>query len=303
MQNPHLRKLANNLKSLVIMDRAPSTVRKYCLSYYKWCRWAKTHGLKALPADGCYFSLYLSELISTASSPSPVIAAVYGVSWAHRKAGSLDPASHPLVVQAVGAAKRLLAKPITRKEPIKVDHLKEISSTFNRPGMSLKDLQTLLIIFVGFTGFLRWNDLSNIRVENIRILPSHMSIFLEKRKNDQFRKGQYVDIARFEKLNFCPVNLMERFLARSGLEHGHLLRKTEGSGSKMHLTRTPLPYHVARKLVLAMIARIGLDPKKFGLHSLRSGGATTAASRGAKDRSISRHGGWRSTFSKLLAWN
>ena len=33
LQNPHLRELAWNLKSLVMMDRAQSTVKKYCLSY------------------------------------------------------------------------------------------------------------------------------------------------------------------------------------------------------------------------------------------------------------------------------
>ena len=220
------------------------------------------------------------------------------MSWAHRKAGIPDPASHPLVVQAVGAAKRLLAQPISRKDPIKTDHLKEIADKFDKPGMSLKDLQTLLIILVGFMGFMRWSDLSSIRVENIQILPSHMSILLEKRKNDQFRKGQYINFARFEKIGFCPVSVTERFLARSGLDCGLLLTKTSGSGSKLHLTQTPLPYHQARKQVLAMIAAIGLDVKKFGLHSLRSGGATAAANRGVKDRSISRHGGWRSTVSR-----
>ena len=111
------------------MDRARSTIKKYCLSYCRWCRSAARHGLKPLPAEGCYFALYLSEIISTASTPSQEIAAVYGVSWAHRKVGIPDPASHPLVVQAVGAAKRLLAQAIARKDPIKLDHLKEIHIT------------------------------------------------------------------------------------------------------------------------------------------------------------------------------
>jgi hypothetical protein len=33
---------------------------------------------------------------------------------------------------------------------------------------------------------------------------------------------------------------------------------------------------------------------KFGLHSLRSGGATAAANYGIKDRLFKRHGRWRS---------
>ena len=43
---------------------------------------------------------------------------------------------------------------------------------------------------------------------------------------------------------------------------------------------------------------IGLDPKQYGLHSLRSGGATTAANRGVPDRLFKRHGRWRSETAK-----
>ena len=42
----------------------------------------------------------------------------------------------------------------------------------------------------------------------------------------------------------------------------------------------------------------GLDPKCYGLHSLRSGGATTAAAMGIPDRLLQRQGGWRSARAK-----
>ena len=38
----------------------------------------------------------------------------------------------------------------------------------------------------------------------------------------------------------------------------------------------------------------GLECDEYGLHSLRSGGASEAAAAGVKDRLIKRHGGWRS---------
>ena len=43
---------------------------------------------------------------------------------------------------------------------------------------------------------------------------------------------------------------------------------------------------------------IGLPKNKFGLHSLRSGGATTAANAGIPDRLFKKHGRWRSEKAK-----
>ena len=46
-----------------------------------------------------------------------------------------------------------------------------------------------------------------------------------------------------------------------------------------------------------MLAAIGLNKKQFGLHSLRSGGASAAANAGV-DRFFKRHGRWRSENAK-----
>ena len=43
---------------------------------------------------------------------------------------------------------------------------------------------------------------------------------------------------------------------------------------------------------------IGLDKRKFGVHSLRAGGATAAANAGVPDRLFKRHGRWKSETAK-----
>ena len=45
---------------------------------------------------------------------------------------------------------------------------------------------------------------------------------------------------------------------------------------------------------------IGLDPKKYGLHSMHSGGASLATTFGVPDHLIMQHGGWRSELSKKI---
>lgn len=49
---------------------------------------------------------------------------------------------------------------------------------------------------------------------------------------------------------------------------------------------------------MGALKNAGLDSKLFGLHSLRSGGATAAAKNNVSDRLIKVHGRWKSEFSR-----
>ena len=66
----------------------------------------------------------------------------------------------------------------------------------------------------------------------------------------------------------------------------------------MKLRKEKLSYSRALDLVRKQLRAISLDPQQFGLHSLRSGGASLAAAMGIPDRLIMRHGGWKSESSK-----
>ena len=57
-----------------------------------------------------------------------------------------------------------------------------------------------------------------------------------------------------------------------------------------------LSYTRSREILLSTLEGIGLDKKKFGLHSLRSGGA--AATAGIDDRLFNKHGRWKSDKAK-----
>ena len=55
-----------------------------------------------------------------------------------------------------------------------------------------------------------------------------------------------------------------------------------------------LSYVRLRELFVEAFAPIVPDISKYGLHSLRSGGATAAANNGVPDRLFKRHGRWKS---------
>ena len=64
------------------------------------------------------------------------------------------------------------------------------------------------------------------------------------------------------------------------------------------LRSTGISYIRAREVVLDAFSQLGFPSRLFGLHSLRSDGATAAANAGINDRLFKRHGRWRSDKAK-----
>ena len=57
-------------------------------------------------------------------------------------------------------------------------------------------------------------------------------------------------------------------------------------------------YSNVRDIVKIKAQQIGLDPKCFSTHSMRSGGATAAAEAGIDERLMQKHGRWSLASSK-----
>ena len=59
-----------------------------------------------------------------------------------------------------------------------------------------------------------------------------------------------------------------------------------------------MSYGNFRDVIKSKVSQIGLDPKIYATHSMRAGGATTAANSGLPDRLLQIHGRWASAQSK-----
>ena len=65
------------------------------------------------------------------------------------------------------------------------------------------------MLLVGYAGFCRMDEVLSLTMGNICIFEDHMSIFMPKRKNDQYREGHTSLIYR-SKIMTCPVGIAER---------------------------------------------------------------------------------------------
>ena len=71
------------------------------------------------------------------------------------------------------------------------------------------------LVALGFCAFLRWSELRDLGACDLKLCATHMSGFLDRRKNDLFRQGSVVNVARLPSSS-CPVKLLEFFLERGG---------------------------------------------------------------------------------------
>ena len=81
---------------------------------------------------------------------------------------------------------------------------------------SMKDLRTCSMFLVAYAGFLRFYEKINIKLMDVEVCSSHMKIFLERSKTDQFREGAWVVIASTGKVT-CPVRMLNRYLSSAGI--------------------------------------------------------------------------------------
>ena len=123
-------------------------------------------------------------------------------------------------------------------------------------------------------------------------------IFIEKSKTDTYRDGHWMCIARLES-ELCPIISLEEYLLKASIDDSSnefIFRAIMCSRKRQTLRQkdNPASYSTIRDEFKSILKAIKLNPSLYGLHSLRSGGASVAANLGVRDRLIKKHGRWKS---------
>ena len=295
-----LRTLASKLPATILHSRANSTVTKYLRAFKRWKAWTISKGLESIPAKPHLFALYLQHLSEETNSKASVEEACNAVSWVHTTAGLSSPSVDPFVKATLEGLQRSLAKPTAKKEPVTVYMLEAIVKDADKSG-SLKDLRLATACLLAFSGFLRFSELICLRPCDFEISQEMMRIKILQSKTDQLRQGDELVIARTGNLT-CPVAMMEKYMGRTGMaldDQRYLFRPIQKTKKGESLRQSgKISYTCLRELFKKKLTDLGLPPSKFGLHSLRAGGATAAANAKVPDRLFKRHGRWKSESAK-----
>jgi hypothetical protein len=149
-------------------SRARGTDKKYTGAFLRFQKWALCNGLGSrdtLPAKILTVAIYLASFVQTVNSPSPIVSAFYSIKCFHDMYGLISPTESKLVLYVLEASKRLLSKPVKRKEHINVEI---INSIYDRLYVenNIKSQRIICAILISYAGFLRSSELLKIRVRD-----------------------------------------------------------------------------------------------------------------------------------------
>jgi len=118
---------------------------------------------------------------------------------------------------------------------------------------------------------------------------SSLVIFIWKSKTDQAGDGATVHVSETG-TPICPVRWYRFFCTIRNPRAVFLFHKL---GDRTDVSE-PLSSSTPNFIVKKLVASIGMNPQKFGSHSCRKGGCTTAVESGVDIRLVARHGRWKS---------
>ena len=305
VKDPQLKYLASDLPALALQSRQSGTVRNYKFGWEKWRAWAAHYDeVNVIPADPLYVALYLLDEFKRSRTAAPVRLAYYSISWAHKLSGLADPTNSMLPKLVKEAAPRVLTHFSNKKEPVTLQMLAKVVKKYGHLSANLMDLRLASMCLVSFAGFLRYQELANLRYCDVVFCSGYLKLFLERSKTDVYRDGVWVFISQVDSAR-CPVAMLKRYLLKAGFDgyseayiYRGITRHKNVSKRRLKDKNVPLCYSTARSLMLAALTGLGYDASLFGTHSLRAGGATAAANNSIPDRLFRKHGRWRSDRSK-----
>lgn len=177
VQDPNLRRLADKLPEVVLGSRAVNTTLTYLNGFKRWHSWAsKFPEITVLSATPAYVALYLLGVLQASTSPSPVQSALYSIRWAHDIAGLESPTSHTLPQKVLESARRRLSHQTSKKLPITGEILlKFFQSLYG----SLVDTRFMAMALLSFAGFLRFDELSNLKLKDVVSHATYFELFIE----------------------------------------------------------------------------------------------------------------------------
>ncbi len=265
-----------NLKN----SKAGNTLRAYQSDFKDFSSFCAKNGLNSMPTEPKILSIYLTHLATT-SKYSTLKRRIASISVIHKMKGHYLDTKHPIIMENLQGIKRVKGTNQKAKKPLLINDLKiiinQIDEIFQAEKKKLRDKALILI---GFSGGFRRSELVNIYYEDLEFVNEGVKIFIKRSKTDQSGEGMIKAIPYFDNKIFCPVTKLKDWINFLEIKSGKVFDLSDKSVAL-----------IIKKYALLS----GLNPNKYGGHSLRSGFATSAAEFGAEERNIMAMTGHKTT--------
>jgi len=187
-----------------------------------------------------------------------------------------------IVLHTLEGSIPLLSEPLVKKEPITAQIVCDIYDKYGK-SESISDLRVCTMCLWGYSGCLRFQELVSLKMFDFWFFSDYLEIIIRSSKTDIYRQVNKLIIAKTGN-STCPVKCLEHYIRAAKLQYNSDLFLFRPIGFHKNSNyyclssrNVFISYTRAREIILNAFISIGLEKSKFGLHSLRSGGATAAA--------------------------
>ncbi|CAC5425290.1 unnamed protein product [Mytilus coruscus] len=164
---------------IVTASKSENTLKKYKGYFKRFKYWCLKYNLSFLPTTVCTVAIYLNYLIQSGVSTAVLNAAYYSIKWEHDLNLYDSILNDKILDMVLEGGIRLLSKSLKRKEPITPTILKSIIAKFDKND-NLPGLRICALMLLGFSGFLRYDELAHIRSSDLTFNDSHLQINIQK---------------------------------------------------------------------------------------------------------------------------
>ena len=283
----YMNNLITDLKTLELEtiknlrnSKANNTVRAYEADFRDFSLFCLKNSLKSLPTEPKILSIYLTHLSKTYKF-STLKRRIASIKVVHKMKGHYLDTKHPIIIENLLGIKRVKGSYQKAKKPLLINNLKLIIKAIDQyEKKEFKKIRNKSLILIGFSGGFRRSELVNLEYDDLEFVDEGVKIFIKRSKTDQSGEGSIKAIPYFSNLEFCPVTNLKNWLNNGKIKAGKIFNISDKSVALI----------IKKYALLA-----GLNPNKYGGHSLRSGFATSAAEAGAEERNIMAMTGHKTT--------
>lgn len=286
---PRILALLDEATTSVEQNRhAENTKKAYSSDWSVFQDWCAQNNVEAMPASPAVLIAFFTDM-KTMRAPATLSRYLVSIRAAHEAFGHPTPTTHP----AFTATWKSLRREIGTRQRGKAALPKEalLACMEQQDVKTLTGMRNRAMLLVGFMGGYRRSELCNLRVDDLEWEDQGVIIHLRRSKTDQEGEGSAKAFPYKKDKTLCVPSTIRQWMDAARIKSGWLWRTKHGG----RWQDKPITEHAFAKMFKASLASAGIDKRKYGAHSLRSGIATHMAERGVEERQIQGHLGHSTT--------
>lgn len=246
-----------------------STRRTYHLALRDYLSWCDGHDRIAVPGSDETLIDYLEERSRTIG-PCSLRLRLSAINRLHGVCGAPIPGRSLAIRDFMTGFRRSEPDPDEGKDPLSLADLRRIVRKLARSSHPVRALRDRAIMLFGYYSAMRASELAALEQRDLQFVEDGIRVCIRRSKTDQRGEGVTIFVGGSDDPELCPRRAMRDYLT--------LVHEGEPIFRKVHradvLCRAGLQRNAFTAIVKHAVEAVGLDPSRYGAHSLRAGFVT-----------------------------